>query len=268
MLKPFKNHEKIMNIFCPLGSGSKGNSIYIATETTKMLIDAGLSYKQTEERLSSINVDIKDLDAVVITHEHSDHVKGLDVLCSKLQIPVLANMDTARELQGLLKNEPRFKIFSTGEPFVFGDIQFHPFSIQHDTVDPVAFTLQVHSTKIGVCTDLGFATTLVAMHLKNCDYLYLESNHDPELVHASSRPYVYKQRVLSRQGHLSNQDCGKLLSAVAHAGLKHVYLAHLSSDCNVPEVALNTVKEIVASEGRLVDLSIAYQDKVSRKILF
>ncbi len=257
-----------MNIFCPLGSGSKGNSVFIATESTKILIDAGLSYKQLEERLTSIDVDIEDLDAVVITHEHSDHIKGLDVICAKLQIPVLANMDTARELQGLLKNEAKFKIFSTGEPFVFGDIHFHPFSVQHDTVDPVAFTVQIGPTKIGVCTDLGFATSLVAMHLKDCDYLYLESNHDPELVHASSRPYVYKQRVLSRQGHLSNQDCGKLLSLVANERLKHVYLAHLSSDCNVPEMALSTVQDIVASEGRLVDLSIAYQDKVSKKILF
>lgn len=257
-----------MNIFCPLGSGSKGNSVYIATETTKVLIDAGLSYKQIEERLKSIDVDINELDAVVITHEHSDHIKGLEVLAAKLQIPVLANIDTAREIQGICKLQPRFKIFSTGEPFVFGDIHFHPFSIQHDTVDPVAFTVQIGATKIGVCTDLGFATSLVAMHLEGCKYLYLESNHDPGLVHASPRPYLYKQRVLSRQGHLSNQDCGKLLAAVAHEGLKHVYLAHLSSDCNVPEMALSTVQEIVATEGRLLDLSIAYQDRVSKKIVF
>lgn len=257
-----------MKGFCPLASGSKGNCIYVSSGDTKLLIDAGLSFKQIKDRLSTINVPIEEIDAVLISHEHSDHIKGLEVLCAKLNIPILSNADTAREILANMKKTPKFKIFSTGEAFTFGDIHIHPFSIQHDTVDPVAFTLQVLGKKIGVCTDLGFASTLVAMHLKECDILYVESNHDPELVHASDRPYLYKQRVLSRQGHLSNEDCGKLLNSIFHDKLSHVVLAHLSSDCNVPEIALETVAKMLGDKQQNVNLSVAFQEKPSHFISF
>jgi len=162
-----------------------------------------------------------------------------------------------------VREKPRFKIFSTGETFEFGDIEIHPFSVQHDTLDPVAFTFRIEGIKIGVCADLGFVTTLVKAHLEGCDYLYIEANHEPSMVYACPRPLVYKQRVLGRQGHLSNEACGQLLQEIDHPGLKHIYLAHLSSECNHPELALKRIQEHMKRD---LSISIAYQEKVSLKL--
>lgn len=260
------NKKSLMKGFCPLASGSKGNSVYLSSGKTKILIDAGLSAKATNQRLAEINVDLSDIQAILITHEHSDHIIGLKTLALKMGIPILANHETAKGIADFLHDCPKFKIFSTGQTFEFGDLEIHPFSIQHDTLDPVAFTVRFDSIKLGFCTDLGFATSLVQTHLRECDYLYLESNHQPSMVHASARPMVYKQRVLSRSGHLSNEACGKLLSQVYHPKLKHVHLAHLSNECNSPETAINVVSGILKESGIDLDLCIAPQDKVSRAI--
>ncbi len=257
-----------MKGFCPLASGSKGNCIYLGTEKTKVLIDAGISAKAIQMRLAEINVDLADIDAILITHEHTDHIQGLKILAYKMGIPVLANHETAKGIVETFHDCPKFKIFSTGESFEFGDFEIHPFSIQHDTLDPVAFTIRVNSLKLGFCTDLGFATSLVQAQLRNCDYLYLESNHQPSMVYASSRPMIYKQRVLSRSGHLSNEACGNLLSQVFGPQLKHVHLAHLSSECNSPETALNVVKGILEEKGISLEMCTAPQDKISRAIHF
>lgn len=254
--------------FCPLASGSKGNCIYFGTATTKILIDAGVSAKVIRERLEMIGVALEEIDAVLVSHEHTDHIKALDMLGCKMGIPVFANSDTAKAVYGILNACPKFKIFSTGETFEFGDIEIHPFSVQHDAADPVAFILKAGGIKVGVCTDLGFVTTLVASHLKGCDYLYVESNHEPSMVHASARPQVYKQRVLGRQGHLSNGECAKLIELVYHPGLKHVHLAHLSSECNAPEVALKVVGEKLQELGAMTEVSIAYQEKRGKLIAF
>jgi len=257
-----------MNGFCPLASGSKGNSLYLGFGTTKLLFDVGISFKSLKERLDSINVDVSEIDAVIISHEHSDHIKGLDQLIKKTNVPVFANSDTAKQILSAVTAKPKFKIFSTGETFFFGDFEIHPFSIQHDTLDPVAFTVKFDNKKLGICTDLGFATTLVATHLKDCDYLYIESNHDEDLVHASPRSHIYKQRVLSRQGHLSNHACATLVSHIHHDGLKRVYLAHLSSDCNSSDLAIDTVKSFLEQQQKIVDLSIAYQHSPSDPVFF
>lgn len=257
-----------MKGFCPLASGSKGNSIFFGTDHTKILIDAGLSAKATKEKLKSIDVNIEDLDAILITHEHSDHIAGLRVMALKMGIPVFANNETAKGIAETFHECPKFKIFSTGETFEFRDLSIHPFSISHDTVDPVAFTIKINNLKLGFCTDLGFASSLVENHLKNCDYLYLEANHQPDWVNACSRPEVYKQRVLSRSGHLSNESCGNLLSQVFHPGLKHVHLAHLSSECNSPELALNIIKKILKEKTETLEISVAFQHTVSKAIHF
>ncbi|MCP5505119.1 MAG: MBL fold metallo-hydrolase [Chlamydiales bacterium] len=249
-----------MKKFCPLASGSKGNAIYVEGEETKILIDAGISFKALTERLGQINVDIGEIDAILVTHEHGDHIRGLEKTASTLNIPVFANSETAKAIMQEMRNRPRFKIFSTGEAFEFGDMEIHPFSIQHDTLDPVAFTIRIGEVKFGICTDLGFATTLVRAHLLECDYLYIEANHEPSMVYACNRPMIYKQRVLGRQGHLSNDAAAELIQEIDHPGLKHVYLAHLSSECNNPELALQRVQEKVKRE---LSLSIAFQEKVS-----
>lgn len=257
-----------MKGFCPLASGSKGNCIYLGTDHTKVLIDAGLSAKGIQNKLSEINVDLDDIDAILVTHEHSDHIQGLKVLAFKMGIPVFANSETAKGITECFHDCPKFKIFTTGETFEFGDFEIHPFSIQHDTLDPVAFTIKVNSLKLGFCTDLGFVTTLVQNHLKECDYLYVESNHQPSMVHASSRPMIYKQRVLSRTGHLSNEACGNLLKQVSNPKLKHVHLAHLSSECNTPETALSVIRSILEEHHISLDMCIAPQDKISKAIVF
>lgn len=254
--------------FCPLASGSKGNCIYFGSNQTKILIDAGLSAKAIIHKLQEIKVDIADIDAILVTHEHTDHIQGLKVLAYRMGIPVLANTETAKGITDYFHDCPKFKIFSTGETFEFGNLEIHPFSIQHDTPDPVAFTIKVNDLKLGFCTDLGFVTTLVTNKLRDCDYLYVEANHQPSMVHSSARPMIYKQRVLGRNGHLSNEACGQLLADVANDKLKHVHLAHLSSECNSPEVALHVVQGILKDNGITLDMCIAPQDMISKPIYF
>lgn len=254
-----------MEGFCPLASGSKGNCLYFGTKSTKILIDAGLSAKSTIEKLAQIGVDIKEIQAILISHEHTDHIAGLKTLAFKFGIPVFANHETAKGIYETFQECPQFKIFTTGDPFSFGDLHIHPFSVQHDTPDPVAFAIHVDGLKIGICTDLGFATTLVRHHLSRCDYLFIEANHEPSMVFASSRPLVYKQRVLGRSGHLSNEACGQLLKEIAHPQLRHIHLAHLSQECNSPITALEVVRKHLLSS---VDITIAPQETVGKAIFF
>lgn len=254
-----------MKRFCPLASGSKGNALYLEGEETKVLIDAGISFKALTEKLGEIDVEIGEIDAILVTHEHGDHIRGLEKTAQKLDIPIFANSETAKATLGEMKSRPRFKIFSTGETFEFGEFEIHPFSVQHDTLDPVGFAVRFGGVKLGICADLGFATTLVRASLLECDYLYLEANHEPSMVYACNRPMVYKQRVLGRQGHLSNDGAAELLVEIDHPGLKHVYLAHLSSECNNPELAIERVQEYLKRD---LSLSIAPQDKVSKLLTF
>lgn len=254
--------------FCPLASGSKGNCIYLGTERTKILIDAGISCRLIQQRLEKIDVDISDIDAILVTHEHSDHIKAIQTLSSNYNIPIFANSDTAKAIYESIQECPKFKIFSTGETFEFGDLEIHPFSVQHDALDPVAFTIRYERLKMGFCTDLGFATSLVVKELLECDYLYVEANHQPSMVHSSARPDVYKKRVLGKQGHLSNEECADLIVKVLHTKLKHIYLAHLSEECNTPEIAIKIVQERLKAQNEEIELSIAFQDEISRPTYF
>lgn len=253
---------------CPLASGSKGNAIYIGTPCSKILIDVGISVKDLMHRLSSIDVDIEQLDAVLLTHEHIDHIRGLSALVRKKNIPVFANIETAKAVAALVKAPLKFKIFSTGDPFTIGDIGIHPFTVSHDAMDPVAFALQIDGIKIGICADLGFVSSSVLHMLQYCHYLYIEANHKPSMVHACARPLIYKQRVLSRLGHLSNEEAADVIDAVYHDRLRHIYLAHLSSECNHPDVALHTVRERLQKHNKIVSVSIAPQDCVAQTVLF
>lgn len=254
--------------FCPLASGSKGNALYFGSPKAKILIDSGISLKELTERLGKIGVEVGDLTAVLVTHEHIDHIRGLSALCRKWNIPIFANLETAKAIVAASLHTPKFKIFSTGDSFQFADVQIHPFSIPHDAIDPVAFTIKLDSLKVGICADLGFASTLVVHQLKNCDYLYLEANHQPSMVHASARPMVYKQRVLSRQGHLSNEDSAEVILSVHHDNLKHVYLAHLSSECNTPEIALKTITDALERQQKRLSVSVAPQHEAGVSVLF
>lgn len=254
--------------YCPLASGSKGNCFYLGSTKTKVLIDAGISTKMIQNRLSEIDVKIEDIDAIIVTHEHMDHIQGLKVLTNRYNIPVLANADTAKGIFANIRVLPKFKIFTTGESFEFHDLHVTPFSIQHDTSDPVGLRIRIEDIVLGFCTDLGYATSLVESHLQGCDYLYIESNHQPSMVHSSPRSYIYKNRVLGRQGHLSNEACAELILRMYHPGLKHVHLAHLSGECNTPELALKVVKDRLNSQKVMVPISLSLQDRISNPIEF
>ncbi|MEN9344142.1 MAG: putative metallo-hydrolase yycJ [Chlamydiota bacterium] len=254
--------------FCPLASGSKGNCIYIGSKQTKLLIDVGLSAKALKERLSLLDIDITTIDAILITHEHHDHIKGLETVASRYHIPVLINSDTAKEVQRSIKTPLKFKIFATGESFLFGDIKITTFSIQHDAIDPIGCIIEAEGKRIGFCTDLGIATRHVSKHLLGCHHLYIEANHEPSMVHASNRPPVYKERVLGRQGHLSNDECAKLITEIAHPDLKSIHLAHLSSECNSEELALKKIENTINSLNLSTEILIAYQDRISKQISF
>jgi phosphoribosyl 1,2-cyclic phosphodiesterase len=251
-------------LFCPLASSSKGNSTLLKTKNGSILIDAGLSFKQLDARLSLLHTSIDSIKGIVITHEHHDHIAGLKTLALKYGIPVLANYLTASAIARELHDCPHFKIFTTCEPFEFQGIEFFPFSVQHDGVDPVGFTMSLSGKKIGLCTDLGFATSLVRHSLQGCDIILVEANHKEEMVLSCNRPEIYKKRVLSRSGHLSNEDCLHLLLDVMHDNLKTVYLAHLSSECNHPEVALETIKEGFLNHGiHHASIFVAKQNSIS-----
>jgi phosphoribosyl 1,2-cyclic phosphodiesterase len=252
--------------FCPLASGSRGNALFFGTEKTKILIDAGLSGKQMRERLHAIGVDLEEIQAILVTHEHMDHIEGLKILAGKMGISVFANMETAKGIYQSLQLLPTFKIFSTGEAFVFRDLKILPFSVQHDTLDPVGFVIESSEKKIGICSDVGFVTSLVKKNLQRLDVLYIEANHEPSMVHASNRSVLYKQRVLGRQGHLSNEAAGELIASIWHPQLKHVYLAHLSQECNSEVLAKKKIEEYLLEKSCPVEISIAYQEKVSRMV--
>jgi phosphoribosyl 1,2-cyclic phosphodiesterase len=254
-----------MEGFCPLASGSKGNCLYVGSKKTKILVDAGLSGKSTKQKLEEIGVDLDEIEAILVSHEHTDHIAGLKTLAMKLDIPILANQETAKGICAALHDCPRFKIFTTGETFTFGDLTIHPFSVPHDTPDPVAFTFQIDGVKLGIATDLGFVTTVVKNQLKECDYLYVEANHEPSMVHASSRPQIYKQRVLGKNGHLSNEACAELLEHVLSPRLKQIYLAHLSQECNNPVTALDRVKKRIGAHHKI---SCAPQETIGEPLSF
>jgi len=250
-------------VFCPLASGSKGNCLFLQTDKSKLLIDLGLSFRQLQKRLSEIGEDVENIDAVMITHEHMDHISGLKVFSEKTNVPILVNADTAKGIYHSLHKLLNFKIFTTNEEFAFQDVKIDPFTIQHDTLDPVGFVIKTKKHKIGICADLGIVTSLVKKKLQKCDLLYIEANHEVDHVYSSARPEIYKERVLGRQGHLSNEECALLIKEVHHEDLKTVYLAHLSSECNSPQRALKTIQDILQKDKLNIKLFVAHQGKVS-----
>ncbi|MBF5050525.1 Uncharacterized protein CLAVI_000135 [Candidatus Clavichlamydia salmonicola] len=252
--------------FC-LASGSKGNCLYFGSQNTKILIDIGISRSSIIQKLEQINVKPEEISAILISHEHGDHTIGLKSFLSKYNIPVIANLETAHRFCDALDDIPDLHIFYTGEIFTWKDIKILTFNVCHDAVDPVGFILQTDTCKMGICTDLGYSTSLIEKYLENCDYLYLEANHDIQMIKISSKPEFYKQRVLGREGHLSNDACATLLTHIAHENLKHVILAHLSQECNTPEKAIAAIHEAFGG-CPFFKLSTAHQTTGSPPIQF
>jgi phosphoribosyl 1,2-cyclic phosphodiesterase len=252
-----------LTLFCPLASGSKGNAVFIKTPKANLLVDAGISAKLIKERLESLHVCLSSINAILISHEHHDHISGLKTLSLRYNIPIIANASTAESIVEDLGECPKFHIFTTGEPFEFFGLEILPFTIQHDGLDPVAFTIKTPQGKIGLCTDIGFITNTVRHNLEKSNILYIEANHEQTMVHASNRPDIYKRRVLSRTGHLSNIEAAQLIADLAHPNLQHVYLAHLSSECNSHDTALRIVSTFLKEKAIHVPISIAFQNEMS-----
>ena len=248
---------------CVLASGSSGNAIYVASANTRLLIDAGLSARQIAVRLEQLGVPPESINGICVSHEHGDHVAGLRVLQKRHGIPVYANAGTLNGIrQQPRAHEMSARVFQTGAPFEIGDITIEPFSVPHDAYEPVGFLLQTASTRIGVVTDLGMGTSLIREKLKGCQAIVVEANHDEDLLREAPRPWALKQRIRSRQGHLSNIDAARLITECATDSLEHVYLAHLSSDCNTPDTALRTVASQLRLDGLghiTLEVSLAHQ---------
>ena len=236
--------------FCVLGSGSSGNCIHVSSATTSLLVDAGLSGREIIRRLELTGADVSGIAAVCLTHEHSDHVDGLLGLLRVIKPRLYANSETVKAVErSLERHDLPWQIFSTGFPFQVGDISIEPFSVSHDAMDPVGFCLGCAGSRIGIVTDIGVSTTLVREKLRHCHALILESNHDEKMLKDSQRPWSLKQRIAGRQGHLSNRGASELLAEIAGPALTHVYLAHISADCNRPEIACRTVSAKLAELG-------------------
>ena len=229
--------------FCSLYSGSSGNCLLVKTSNTKILIDAGESCKKISSALSSISIEPNEIDAILITHEHSDHVKGLGTFSKKYDIPVFANSQTwdAMPEQSYKIAEKNIKNFTIEENFEIGDLKIHPFKIPHDAANPCGFNIFYNNSKISVATDIGHMTSNIAHKLEDSSFILLEANYDPEILKCSSYPYLLKQRILGPNGHLPNSEAGKTVSFLMNSGLKNVMLGHLSRENNFPELAYKTV---------------------------
>ncbi|MFH1067823.1 MAG: MBL fold metallo-hydrolase [bacterium] len=231
-----------------LGSGSNGNCAYVETPHARFLVDAGLSGRQIALRLQSINRSLDDIQAVLLTHEHTDHTNGLSILANRKHIPVHANHLTAEFLRARLPRFNNWRVFKTGEGFDLGDVHIETFSVPHDAADPIGYAIFAQQQTIGFLTDLGHATRLVKERIKNCSALVLEANHDIQLLHADTkRPWSVKQRILARHGHLSNEAAAEVVETIASDRLRHIYLGHLSEDCNRPELARAAVAQKLAA---------------------
>lgn len=260
----FKKEAVIKLRVCTLASGSKGNCVYVEGGGTKVLIDAGLTLRETKLRLAQIDVRPEDLSAILITHEHRDHICGLGAVGRALKIPIYFTPETMKAAKPWLGKGLRLCEFEPGSAFEVGDLRFEPFSTPHDAVDSVGFAFYCGRWKGALATDLGYATNLVIERLKGANLLVLESNHDPGMLKNGPYPWPLKQRVAGKEGHLSNEDAGRLLADyLLHDGLNHVILAHLSQINNLPELAYENMRGTLErkSYGH-VQVGVALQDTV------
>jgi phosphoribosyl 1,2-cyclic phosphodiesterase len=257
--------------FSILASGSTGNSSIIRSRHTRILVDVGLTAKKMKETLDALEQPAEQIDAILITHEHSDHIKGLGAFARKYRVPVYANKKTWDKLDqmsaiGNLEAQQR-RTFTTGEQLIFADIMVQTFGISHDAAEPVGFTFQADSSrKLSLVTDLGYVSERIKQTMKDSDIIVIESNHDVELLRCGHYPWNIKRRILSDIGHLSNIDAAMALTEVIGTRTRKVYLAHLSLQHNMIDLARMTVSQILQEKGVAVqdgELAIVdtYHDK-------
>lgn len=258
--------------FCSLYSGSSGNSLFVESENTKLLVDAGVSSKKIEEALAKLEINPTSIDGILITHEHSDHVQGLGTFAKKFNLPVFVNEKTldAMPKQKEKISEKNIKLFNINEKFEIGDLKVKPFSIPHDAANPCGFNIFKDDKKISIATDIGHMTNWILKNLEDSIFIMLESNYDPEVLKYSKYPYQLKTRIAGPDGHLSNELAGKTISYLLNSGLKQAVLGHLSKQSNFPELAYKTViDEIMCTkyDENSLKLSVASRDIPGNKII-
>jgi len=251
--------------FSVLGSGSKGNSVYIEEGRTAILIDNGFSGKELEQRLGAIGRSLDNLTAICVTHEHNDHISGVGVVSRRCKVPVYANGGTIAGAEKKIGTPFRFVEFATGDELAIQDLAVRSFRIAHDTADPVGFVISNGREYLGYCTDTGSVSKLMELRLARCHGLILEFNHNLEMLKNGPYPLVLQQRVRSSQGHLANEDAGHFLQRLLHRNLKATVLAHLSEMNNTPELALRAARESIGAEP-CGELMVADQQRPTRLI--
>ncbi len=259
-----------MITFCSLYSGSSGNAIYIASEKTKILIDCGVSGKKIAASLASIDIDAKDIDAILVTHEHRDHCHAVGIMSRRYDIPIYANSTTWEQMDttiGAIKPHNR-RCMNTDSMFDIRDIGIRAFDIPHDAAEPVGYNFHVKDTKVTLATDIGHVSPKLTRYLEGSKLILLESNHDVEMLKSGAYPYYLKQRILSDKGHLSNEAAGDLAAHLAGKGTSHFILGHLSRENNFPQLAYQTVFNAFTAKqmkvGKDVLLEVAERETVSK----
>ncbi len=260
--------------FCSLASGSSGNCHLINDGENSILIDAGLSGKQIENKLRQINIDPKSLTAILVSHEHSDHICGVGVLSRRYNIPIYANRGTWDGMNTKIGEirENNIKCFDSAEDFNIKDFNIRPYDISHDANEPVGFCIRKDKVKISIATDLGYIDENIIEQIGDSNLVVLESNHDEEMLKVGRYSYYLKRRILSNVGHLSNEAAGNAIVDLVNKNVSNVLLAHLSKENNFPELAVATVKNILDGRkiviGEDVGLDLAYRDRVSSMYQF
>ena len=256
--------------FCSLYSGSSGNSLFVETQNTKLLVDAGVSCKKIETALNDININPSSLDGILVTHEHIDHVQALGTLSKKYDLPVFVNQETldAMPKQRDKISDKNIKLFKVNDNFEIGDLKIHSFSIPHDAANTCGFSLYKDDKKISIATDIGHMTNSILKNLEESLFVLLEANYDPEILRCTSYPFSLKSRIAGPTGHLSNEIAGKTISYLLQSGLKNAMLGHLSKESNFPELAYQTVVDELISNNNenKLSLSVASRDNHSKII--
>lgn len=247
--------------FCVLGSGSRGNAVLVESGSTAVLLDAGFSGKEIRRRLALIDRRPEDLTAVLLSHEHGDHISGAGVLSRQLGLPVYANVGTHRAAEARLQELRQRAEFETGCAFTLQDLHVHPFRVSHDTADPVGFVISDGANSLCCCTDTGKITALIRQRARGCQALILEANYDPQMLADGPYPLPVKQRVRSSQGHLANDDAARFLAELTGSPLRQVVLAHLSGTNNLPTLVQTRLREEVGLLNPAFCIDIAGQEQ-------
>lgn len=252
--------------FCSLYSGSSGNSLLVQSNNTKILIDCGQSAKKIENALTDIDIDISEIDAILVTHEHSDHIQSLGTVSKKYDIPVFANFETweAMPNQKIKISPNNIKMFENDKEFQIGNLQIMPFSTPHDAANPCGYSICNGSKKISIATDLGHIDNNIFSNIKDSKFMLLEANYEPEILKVSRYPYLLKQRIAGPHGHLSNIEAGQTISHLFGKELKEVMLGHLSKENNFPEMAYKTVaEELIHNNIDTNDIKISVANRLA-----